>query len=205
MKKLVLKLGVSFLILSMLTSVLAFAAGPITANKEDSLVTVEVTNLNSNEETTLLVVAKGVTIENALENTEKVFYIDQTSANQSGVATFNFVYEGDSSLDIYSGYSSMNSSSSPYSTVLDLSGSGEGGTTPDTKPYKVGDVNNDGNVDALDSGFIIQHFLCSAPFSFEYGELAGDVNYDGNVDALDSGFIIQHFLCSAPLPTPPAE
>lgn len=210
MKKFVSKLIACSMIAGMLCSTAAFAADPITASKEDSVVTVTVSELGAKEETTLLVVAKDVTIEDAFNDTTKVYHIDQTAANDSGVATFTFTYTGSESLDVYSGYSSMSATDVPYETVLDLSGSagGEGGDDDDDPvtpvTYTVGDVNNDGDIDGVDSGLIVQYFLNGAEFAFEYGSQAADVNYDTDIDGVDSGFIVQFFLNGAALPEAPA-
>ncbi|MCH7719493.1 MAG: hypothetical protein IH988_00690 [Planctomycetes bacterium] len=71
------------------------------------------------------------------------------------------------------------------------SDSNENGIPDECDPCE-GDVNGDGMVDPLDSGFVLARFGCSYP---EDGEncLAADVNGDGLVDPLDVGFVLARF------------
>ena len=55
-----------------------------------------------------------------------------------------------------------------------------------------GDVNGDGSVDPLDSGFVLARFGCEYPDD-GMNCLAADANGDGNVDPLDSGFVLARF------------
>lgn len=204
------------MIAGMLCSTAAFAADPIEAKKEGSVVTVTVSELGSKEETTLLVVAKDVTIEDAFDDTTKVYHIDQTAANDSGVATFTFTYTGSESLDVYSGYSSMSATDVPYETVLDLSGStgGEGGddddpVTPELPAdFMYGDVNHDIAINASDASAVISYILKAVPFTdastgaeYAYGIKAANVDGttddttgDATINASDASLIISRIL-----------
>ncbi len=175
----------------------AFAADPITATKEDNMVTVEVKQLDPGEETTLFVVGKGVTIEQAFADTKNVFYIDQTVANSDGVASFSFVQTDSAPLDIYSGYSSMSDTDNPYKTVLDES------VTPEPPgdeegEYILGDVTGDKIVDGSDALAIILYFAKGTNFKYEYGVEAGEVTGDGVIDGSDALAVILNFAKGTP-------
>ena len=58
--------------------------------------------------------------------------------------------------------------------------------------YCEGDLNGDGLVDPLDSGFILARFGCAAGEGDDDCDRA-DVNADGVVDPLDVGFILARF------------
>lgn len=55
-----------------------------------------------------------------------------------------------------------------------------------------GDVNGDGTVDPLDSGFVLARFGCSVGTGDPDCDSA-DPNGDGNVDPLDVGFVLARF------------
>lgn len=55
-----------------------------------------------------------------------------------------------------------------------------------------GDVNGDGAVDPLDSGFVLARFGCQLPGGGT-DCVRADANGDGNVDPLDSGFVLARF------------
>ncbi|MCH7701889.1 MAG: hypothetical protein IID37_09390 [Planctomycetes bacterium] len=59
-------------------------------------------------------------------------------------------------------------------------------------PFCEGDVNGDGIVDPLDSGFVLARFGCEFPGD-GLNCLAADANGDGIVDPLDSGFVLARF------------
>lgn len=197
MKKLIPKIFLCTALASVMCISTAFAAGPISVSKDGSDVTVKVTNLSTNEETTLFVVQHGTTVEKAFEDTSKVYYLDQTPADSSGTATFGFTYEGTDTLDIYSGYENMGINDSPLSTELkDESESGG----DNAGEFTYGDVNNDGKINVLDASAVINRFLRGTVFTdstkqeYEYGELAADVNGDGKINVLDASAIINKFL-----------
>jgi len=188
------------MLISLVTCSVAFAADPISYSMNGTTVTVTVEDLNSSEETTLLVVPKDTTIDQAFANTALVHYINQTTADDDGVATFKFTAAEDASYDIYSGYATMGVDDDPYKTVIDKSQQG-GGDTPSTKPYILGDVNNDTDIDAIDASAIIDHFLSNATFKdattrevYQYGKQAADVNGDTDIDAIDASAVIDFFL-----------
>ena len=199
MSKFISKIISLGLVTGMLCTSSAFAADPITATKEDSMVTVEVKQLDPGEETTLFVVDKGVTIEQAFADTAKVFYIDQTVADKNGIASFSFAQTDSAPLDIYSGYSSMSDTDNPYKTVLDESltpeppGDAEG-------EYILGDVTGDKIVDGSDALAIILYFVKKTEFKYEYGMAAGEVTGDGIIDGSDALAVILNFVKKTPFP-----
>lgn len=69
--------------------------------------------------------------------------------------------------------------------------SNENGIPDECDPCE-GDVNGDGSVDPLDSGFVLARFGCEYPDD-GINCLAADANGDGNVDPLDSGFVLARF------------
>lgn len=217
MKKTVSKLIACGIIAGMLCTGAAMAADPIAASKTDSVVTVSVSNLGAKEETTLLVVAKDVAIEDAFADTTKVYHIDQTAADDAGVATFSFTYAGSDALDIYSGYSSMSATDVPYKTVIDeaqppVEPDEPGDDEPTVPTFIYGDVNNDTSISVADAGLIVDNFLTGADFLdaatgevYEYGAQAADVDGNDSVTVADAGLVIDYFLSGTPFPVTPAE
>ncbi|MCH7702886.1 MAG: hypothetical protein IID37_14475, partial [Planctomycetes bacterium] len=65
-------------------------------------------------------------------------------------------------------------------------------TTADCGEACEGDVNGDGAVDPLDSGFVLARFGCPVGTGDESCD-AADANGDGEVDPLDSGFVLARF------------
>jgi len=62
----------------------------------------------------------------------------------------------------------------------------------DSNPsYKVGDVNSDGNVDAIDFAFLKKYLLDT---SVAINKLAADINTDGNIDAIDAALLKKTLL-----------
>ncbi len=183
----------------MLCTTCAFAADPITATKKDSLVTVKVEELNPGEETTLFVVGNGVTIEQAFADTTKVFYIDQTVADKTGVASFSFSQTGSAPLDIYSGYSSMSDTDTPYKTVLDESVTPEP-PVEDDGDYILGDVTGDKIVNGSDALAIVLYFVKGTQFEYEYGLLAGEVTGDNVINGSDALAVVLNFVKGTPFP-----
>lgn len=174
---------------SFVTTGVAFAADPVAVSKDGDKVTVAVSTLDSNEETTLLVVGEGVSIAEAFADTGKIFHMDQLAADGKGVATFNFTYNGEGSLTIYSGYATMSDTEKPYEGLLDLSGGTGGGSGGEDILY--GDVNADEMVDTMDAIEIIDNFLHGAELAVYE---AADVNVDEMVDTMDALAIINNFL-----------
>jgi len=64
------------------------------------------------------------------------------------------------------------------------------------------DVNGDGVVDPLDSGYVLARFGCPVGTGDGICDSA-DANADGQVDPLDTGFILSRFGCPVTAPTPP--
>jgi len=60
-------------------------------------------------------------------------------------------------------------------------------------PTCLGDVNGDGTVDPLDSGFTLARLGCPVGWGCDPGCDAADANRDGQVDPLDGGFILARF------------
>ena len=56
-----------------------------------------------------------------------------------------------------------------------------------------GDVNGDCEIDPLDSGRIINHYLERIELTGAYA-IAADINFDNEIDPLDSGKVINHYL-----------
>ena len=54
---------------------------------------------------------------------------------------------------------------------------------------KLGDVNNDGVIDGIDGGLLLQHL---ADWDVEINLEVADVNGDGVVNGIDSGLILQY-------------
>ena len=192
------------MLISLVTCSVAFAADPIRYSMNGTTVTVTVEDLNPSEETTLLVVPKDTTISQAFANTTLVHYINQTPANDKGVATFKFTAAEDASYDIYSGYSTMGINDDPYKTVIDKSQQG-GGDTPSEKPYMMGDVNGDSEITVADAGSIVQYALNRTPFYksnseevYQYGALAANVNGDNEITVADAGSVVQYALNRTP-------
>lgn len=195
MNKYISKIISMGLCIGMLCTTCAFAKDPITATKEGTLVTVKVEQLKPFDDTTLFVVDKGVKITDAFADTTKVFYIDQTVADESGVASFSFLQTGSAPLDIYSGYGSMLDTDEPYKTVVDESET-PGGS--DEGEYILGDVTGDKIVDGSDALAIILYFVKRTEFTYEYGVSAGEVTGDGIIDGSDALAVILNFVKNTP-------
>ena len=192
------------MLISLVTCSVAFAADPISYSMNGTTVTVTVEDLNPSEETTLLVLPNDTTISQAFANTTLVHYINQTPANDKGVATFKFTAAEDASYDIYSGYATMGINDAPNKTVIDKSQQG-GADTPSTPKFKFGDVNNDGQISGSDVGLIIAYTVYGTPFAFEYGMQAADVNHDGSIGGSDVGYVIAYVVRGAALPALPQQ
>jgi hypothetical protein len=190
------------LLISLFTYSMAFAADPIECVVEDGTATVTV-EVGSLEETTLLVVPMGTTIQAAFNDPTLVYYINQVAANSDGVATFEFAPTEAASYDIYSGYATMGINDKPYKTVIDKSG--QGGNTPSTPDFTFGDVDNDGDIDGSDAGYIIAYVVHGTEFDFDYGKQAADVNHNGGVDGSDAGYVIAYAVRGDLLPEAPAQ
>ena len=188
MNKTINKLLAGVLALGLICSGTAFAKDPVEVSKEAEKVTVTVSTLDSDEETTILVVPQGVTISQAFADTTKIYHMDQAAATSAGVATFSFKYSGEGNLDIYSGYATMSADDAPYEGVLDLSG-GTGGSGGADVVY--GDVNADEMIDTMDALAVINNFLYGTELDIPD---AADVNADEMVDTMDALDIINNFL-----------
>jgi lysophospholipase L1-like esterase len=75
------------------------------------------------------------------------------------------------------------------------------GNTEPTQTVSLGDVNEDGNVDALDASLILTEYALIATgndssFS-EAVQLAADVNSDGAIDALDASVVLSYYAYTA--------
>lgn len=60
-------------------------------------------------------------------------------------------------------------------------------------PYTLGDVNEDGNINAVDATRVLQHYIKTNILTGN-PKLAGDVNLDSNVNAVDATFILQKYV-----------
>jgi hypothetical protein len=79
-------------------------------------------------------------------------------------------------------------------------------TTPLVERYTLGDVNEDGNIDALDASNVLSEYANIATgkaTSFTAAQSgAADVNADGNIDALDASKILTYYAVVATGGTP---
>lgn len=198
-----MKKAISVIVLCALLSTVfctsAFAKSPVAVVRDGEEVSVSASTLDPNEETTILVVKEGTSISGAFANTLAIHHIDQVSASNSGVATFDFKYSGTDALDIYIGYATMSATDAPFEAVVDKSGTG--GDEPDEDAFVYGDVNNDGSIDLADASDVINYFLHGSAFvdsnteeEYEYGENAADVNIDESIDLADASDVINYFL-----------
>lgn len=196
MKNLLFKtLAVTVVMMFVCTS--AFAA-VLTTNVADNTLTVTVTGLTAGEESTLLVVDEGTTLDQVASNTDKIFYVDQITA-ADGTATYTIDVTDAGNIDVYSGYTTMAAGESALFDAVEEEG-GDDPITPPDEPatYTLGDVNNDGTIDGSDALAVIANFLSGTEFSFENGALAADVNNDGTIDGSDALAIIMNFLKGTP-------
>lgn len=73
--------------------------------------------------------------------------------------------------------------------------------TPNNDSYKLGDVNEDGNIDALDASNVLLEYALKAtnqPLKFnELQSKAADVNKDGSINALDASLILAYYAAIA--------
>ena len=189
MKNLLFKtLAVTVVMMFVCTS--AFAA-VLTTNVADN-------TLTAGEESTLLVVDEGTTLDQVASNTDKIFYVDQITA-ADGTATYTIDVTDAGNIDVYSEYTTMAAGESALFDAVEEEG-GDDPITPPDEPatYTLGDVNNDGTIDGSDALAVIANFLSGTEFSFENGALAADVNNDGTIDGSDALAIIMNFLKGTP-------
>ncbi len=203
MKKIIFRIITISALLGIL-STSAMAEGPIEVFNDKGQITVKVSNLEPNEETTLLVVKGSATISQAFSDVSKIYHMDQLPSDSEGVSTFKFNYSGTDSMTIYSGYATMGINDDPYDIVLDES------TPPSSSPeleFMYGDVNNDGIINVADASSIISHIISHIDFYdsstgeiYEYGEQAADVNDDGVINVADASSIISYIISHIELP-----
>lgn len=179
-------------LLLMMVCTTAFAAVDMSAAKgTDGKITVTVTGLTDGEESTLLAVVKDTALSTVADNTDKICYIDQITA-EDGTATYTFDAGSVKNIDIYSGYTSMPADSAPLKEVVE-----EEVIQPDNPPaadFIYGDVDGNKTVNLIDAGQVIQyHFDPSTVFGDTVNGLkAGDVDANGTVNLIDAGLIIQY-------------
>lgn len=66
-----------------------------------------------------------------------------------------------------------------------------------TKWY-VGDVNRDGQVNAVDASIILQHYaLTSTGLPSKIYEIAADLNHDGHINAIDASIVLTKYAASS--------
>ncbi|WP_296569862.1 dockerin type I domain-containing protein [Ruminococcus sp.] len=106
---------------------------------------------------------------------------------------------------IYNGYLKINGEKQTTTTTTSTTTSTKTTTTtavttapPVPNPeYKLGDVNNDGLINAVDASSVLEYYaiVSSARFStFTAGQkLAADVNHDGFIDAVDASKILSYY------------
>lgn len=64
--------------------------------------------------------------------------------------------------------------------------------------WYVGDVNRDGQVNAVDASIILQHYaLTSTGLPSKIYEVAADVNHDGQINAVDASIVLSYYAASA--------
>lgn len=197
MKKVLCKVLAATSVAAMMVSTVAFAATISKPTVENNKLTVTVTGLGTEEESTLLAVEKGTALSAISGDTSKIFYIDQVTA-KDGTATFTFDVENSKDLDIYSGYSTM-TEAAPLNTVYEKGGDTPTPPTPGEDPvpgvdFTYGDVDNDGKVDANDSGFVLAKYVYGTALEFKYGMKAADVDNSNSVDATDAGYIMSKYV-----------
>lgn len=194
MKKVFAK-TLAFLALFGMISGSAMAADPIEVYNDDGVITVKVSELESGEETSLLVTKGTATIAEAFADTTKVYHIDQVAAKSDGVSEFKFSYAGTDTLTVYSGYATMAATDDPYKTVVDESTQPTPGTS-----YTLGDVNDDTAVNVSDVTAVVQFILNGTAFTkvdetpYPQGEDAADVNADSAVNVSDVTKIVNYIL-----------
>lgn len=211
MKKVLCKVLAATSVAAMMVSTVAFAATISKPTVENNKLTVTVTGLGTEEESTLLAVEKGTALSAISGDTSKIFYIDQVTA-KDGTATFTFDVENSKDLDIYSGYSTM-TEAAPLNTVYEKGGDTPTPPTPGEDPvpgvdFIYGDVNNDKIIDSLDATDVINFYLRETGFvdintgeAYKYGIIAGNVDNEGDKpDSLDATAIINRFLYDKELP-----
>lgn len=202
-KKTIAKIMTLAVLAGMLTCSSVHAAGPIEVYNDSGEVTVNVPNLTSAEETTLLVVKGDKTIAQAFADTTLVHHIDQTAADDEGTATFNFsVTDTSGTYSIYSGYATMSESDEALEDVLDESTPPSPGDS-----YMLGDVNGDATINVTDVAAIIQHVVNDSPFQknvdgvmvdYAEGAQAADVNKSGDINVTDVSKIIGYIVNDEP-------
>lgn len=212
MKKVLCKVLAATSVAAMMVSTVAFAATISKPTVENNKLTVTVTGLGTEEESTLLAVEKGTALSAISGDTSKIFYIDQVTA-KDGTATFTFDVENSKDLDIYSGYSTM-TESAPLNTVYEKGGDTPTPPTPGDDPvpgvdFIYGDVDGSKVVDLADAGEVITYHFNTTTATFtdtKYGKLAADVDGSGTVDLVDAGNIInKHFKSSYVFPIEEAD
>lgn len=214
MKKLISIIITTMLVLGVLCTCTAFAAGPVevTRGDNDTTVTVVASTLEAEEETTILVVDKGTSIADAFATTTKIKHIDQTTATSEGVATFKFMYAEKPALDVYVGYATMAADAQPFDAVVDEV-KDEDPVDPPVNPddpeepkFTYGDVNDDTSINVSDATAVVQYVLKRTPFTkndgsaYENGILAADVTKDSTVNVSDATAIVQYVLKRTPFP-----
>ena len=73
--------------------------------------------------------------------------------------------------------------------------------TPNNDNYKLGDVNEDGSINALDaSNVLLEYALKATNQTLRFNELqskAADVNKDGSINAIDASLILAYYAAIA--------
>lgn len=174
-------------LLLMMICTTAFAASISATKAEDGKIVVSVTGLTAGEESTLLAVDTGTDLSTVADNTGAIRYIDQITATD-GTAAYTFDAGDAKNVTIYSGYSSMPSGTDPLTTAI----TEDVDPTPDPGDnYTLGDVNNDGDIDAADAIMVLRHdagFITLEGNRFK----AADVTKDEEVDAADAIKILRY-------------
>jgi len=210
MKNLLFKtLAVTVVMMFVCTS--AFAA-VLTTNVADNTLTVTVTGLTAGEESTLLVVDEGTTLDQVASNTDKIFYVDQITA-ADGTATYTIDVTDAGNIDVYSGYTTMAAGDSALFDAVEEEG-GDDPVDPPVDPdepatFIYGDVNNDSTVSVADAGLIVDNFLKGTDFIdststtgevYANGKKAADVNGDNAISVADAGLVVDKFLKGTAFP-----
>lgn len=208
MKKVLCKVLAATSVAAMMVSTVAFAATISKPTVENNKLTVTVTGLGTEEESTLLAVEKGTALSAISGDTSKIFYIDQVTA-KDGTATFTFDVENSKDLDIYSGYSTM-TEAAPLNTVYEKGGDTPTPPTPGDDPvpgvdFTYGDVDNDGKINANDSGYVLAKYIFGSEFTFKYGENAANVDGNDKIDAVDAGYIMGNYVVGQVFPVEATE
>lgn len=163
-------------------SVASLADGCTVSFKNDNVLTLTYTNsaIQKGDQMVVLMLACSDPESGSYSVTESsVLYIMQTVAAADGSVTFDNIYP--SQMANAAIVISSNNKNVPVVRAAAVKAA-----------YKLGDVNDDGDVDTLDALNILRFVVDAEKYSLSASQLlAGDVNGDGDVDTLDALSILR--------------